>query len=87
MAEYGDGLHIAPAGRTARLERRDAKLVAVGSTPVADADVIRPRGCDAAVTICLVDTSVAAPLVLVSHEAHVLTNAPVDQPMTRAELF
>lgn len=36
---YGDGLHIAPAGRTARLEERDGYLVAVSDTPVTDDDV------------------------------------------------
>lgn len=36
---YGDGLHIAPAGRTARLEERDGHLVAVSDTPVTDDDV------------------------------------------------
>lgn len=37
---YGDGLHLAPGGRTARLERRDGRLVAVSSTPVTDDDVL-----------------------------------------------
>ncbi len=37
---YGDGLHIAPAGRTARLEDRDGRLVAVSDTPVTDDDVL-----------------------------------------------
>lgn len=37
---YGDGLHVSPGGRTARLERRNGKLVAVGSTPVSDDDVL-----------------------------------------------
>ncbi|MEJ7800280.1 MAG: AbrB/MazE/SpoVT family DNA-binding domain-containing protein [Ilumatobacter sp.] len=36
---YGDGLHIAPGGRTARLERRDGRLVAVAETEVTDDDV------------------------------------------------
>ncbi|MGH3849420.1 MAG: AbrB/MazE/SpoVT family DNA-binding domain-containing protein, partial [Pseudonocardiaceae bacterium] len=36
---YGDGLHLAPAGRTARLERRGGKLVAVSDTTVSDDDV------------------------------------------------
>lgn len=37
---YGDGLHVSPGGRTARLERRDGKLVAVAETVVTDDDVV-----------------------------------------------
>ena len=37
---YGDGIHVSPGGRTARLERRGGRLVAVGQTPVTDADVL-----------------------------------------------
>lgn len=37
---YGDGLHVAPGGRTARLERRRGKLVAVSDTEVTDHDVL-----------------------------------------------
>ena len=37
---YGDGLHVSPGGRTARLERRDGKLVAVADTVVTDDDVV-----------------------------------------------
>lgn len=37
---YGDGLHVSPGGRTARLERRGGKLVAVAQTPVTDEDVL-----------------------------------------------
>ena len=40
VSEYGDGLHIAPVGRSARLERRRGKLVAVSDTPVTDEDVL-----------------------------------------------
>lgn len=40
VSEYGDGLHIAPVGRTARLEMRDGDLVAVAETPVTDDDVL-----------------------------------------------
>jgi AbrB family looped-hinge helix DNA binding protein len=36
---YGDGLHVAPAGRTARLERRGGRLVAISDTGVTDDDV------------------------------------------------
>ncbi len=36
---YGDGLHLTPVGRTARLERRDGKLVAVADTSVTDDDI------------------------------------------------
>lgn len=39
VSEYGDGLHIAPTGRTARLEHREGRLVAVADTPVTDDDV------------------------------------------------
>ncbi len=38
---YGDGLHVSPGGRTARLERRGGKLVAVADTVVTDEDVVR----------------------------------------------
>jgi AbrB family looped-hinge helix DNA binding protein len=40
VSEYGDGLHIAPVGRTARLEERDGRLVAVAETTVNDDDVL-----------------------------------------------
>lgn len=40
VSEYGDGLHIAPVSRTARLEERDGRLVAVAETPVTDDDVL-----------------------------------------------
>jgi AbrB family looped-hinge helix DNA binding protein len=40
VSEYGDGLHIAPVGRTARIEERDGRLVAVAETPVTDDDVL-----------------------------------------------
>ncbi len=36
---YGDGLHLTPGGRTARLERRDGQLVAVSDTIVTDDDI------------------------------------------------
>lgn len=36
---YGDGLHIAPTGRTARLERRSDGFVAVSETVVTDDDI------------------------------------------------
>jgi AbrB family looped-hinge helix DNA binding protein len=36
---YGDGLHVAPGGRTARLERHDGVLVAVSDTVITDEDV------------------------------------------------
>lgn len=39
VSEYGSGLHLSRQGRTARLERRDGKLVAVGTTVVTDEDV------------------------------------------------
>jgi len=37
---YGDGLHVSPGGRTAQLERRNGKLVAVAATPVGDDEVL-----------------------------------------------
>lgn len=40
VSEYGDGLHVAPVGRTARLEERDGRLVAVAETPISDDDVL-----------------------------------------------
>lgn len=39
VSQYGDGLHVAPGGRTARLERKSGKLVAVSDTVVTDDDV------------------------------------------------
>lgn len=40
VSEYGDGLHITPVSRTARLEERDGRLVAVSETPITDDDVL-----------------------------------------------
>jgi AbrB family looped-hinge helix DNA binding protein len=40
VSEYGDGLHVAPVSRTARLEEREGRLVAVADTPVTDDDVL-----------------------------------------------
>lgn len=40
VSEYGDGLHIAPVARTARVEQRDGRLVAVSETPITDDDVL-----------------------------------------------
>ena len=40
VSEYGDGLHVAPVSRTARLEERDGRLVAVAETPISDDDVL-----------------------------------------------
>lgn len=40
VSEYGGGLHISMQGRTARLERRTGKLVAVSTTRVTDDDVL-----------------------------------------------
>jgi AbrB family looped-hinge helix DNA binding protein len=37
---YGDGLHVAPGGRTARLETRNGRLVAVSDTVIVDDDVL-----------------------------------------------
>lgn len=39
VTQYGDGLHVAPSGRTARLERHDGVLVAISDTPIDDGDV------------------------------------------------
>ena len=39
VSEYGDGLHIAPGGRTARLVKRQGKLVAESDTVVTDDDI------------------------------------------------
>jgi len=37
---YGDGLHVAPVSRTARLERRaDGRLIAASDTAVTDDDI------------------------------------------------
>jgi len=40
VSEYGDGLHVAPVGRTARLEERGGRLVAVAETVITDDDVL-----------------------------------------------
>lgn len=39
ISRYGAGLQVTPGGRTARLERRAGRLVAVSDEPVTDADV------------------------------------------------
>jgi len=39
VSEYGNGLHVAPVSRTARLEQRGGRLVAVADTVVTDDDV------------------------------------------------
>ena len=40
VSEYGDGLHIAPVSRTARLEERGGRLVAVSDTRISDDEVL-----------------------------------------------
>jgi AbrB family looped-hinge helix DNA binding protein len=40
VSEYGDGLHVAPVSRTARLETRNGRLVAVSETTIDDDDVL-----------------------------------------------
>lgn len=40
VSEYGDGLHVAPVSRTARIEERDGRLVAVADSPITDDDVL-----------------------------------------------
>lgn len=40
VSEYGDGLHISPVSRTARIEERGGRLVAVAETPITDDDVL-----------------------------------------------
>jgi AbrB family looped-hinge helix DNA binding protein len=40
VSEYGDGLHITPVSRTARLEERDGRLVAAADTTITDDDVL-----------------------------------------------
>lgn len=40
VSEYGSGLHVTPIGRTARLEERDGRLVAVAETQISDDDVL-----------------------------------------------
>lgn len=39
VSEYGYGLHVVPVGRTARVEERGGRLVAVAETLVTDDDV------------------------------------------------
>lgn len=40
VSEYGNGLHVAPVGRTARVEERGGRLVAVAETVITDDDVL-----------------------------------------------
>jgi len=40
VSEYGDGLHVTPVSRTARIEERDGRLVAVADTVITDDDVV-----------------------------------------------
>jgi AbrB family looped-hinge helix DNA binding protein len=40
VSEYGDGLHVTPVSRTARIEELDGRLVAVADTPITDDDVV-----------------------------------------------
>jgi len=41
ISRYGDGLHLAPGGRTARVVERDGWLVATGDTVIDDETVFR----------------------------------------------
>lgn len=36
ITRYGEGLHLVPSGRTARLVDEDGALVATGTTPIDD---------------------------------------------------
>lgn len=36
VSEYGGGLHLSPAGRTAQLVEKDGRLVATGTTTIDD---------------------------------------------------
>lgn len=38
---YGQGLHVVPGTRTARLEQRHGRTVAVSDTAISDADLFR----------------------------------------------
>lgn len=40
VSEYGGGLHVTPMSRTARVEERSGRLVAVADTPITDDDVL-----------------------------------------------
>ncbi|MGQ0742874.1 MAG: AbrB/MazE/SpoVT family DNA-binding domain-containing protein [Acidimicrobiales bacterium] len=40
VSEYGSGLQVVPVGRTARLQERDGRLVAVAETPITYTDVL-----------------------------------------------
>lgn len=40
ISAYGDGIFVAPAGRTARLIDDDGRLVAVSDTAIGDDDVL-----------------------------------------------
>ncbi len=44
ISMYGDGLHLAPAGRTARIEEHEGVLVAVSETTVTDDDIFELIG-------------------------------------------
>lgn len=40
VSEYGGGLQVTPVGRTARIEERNGRLVAVADTTITDDDVL-----------------------------------------------
>jgi AbrB family looped-hinge helix DNA binding protein len=40
VSQYGNGLHLAPGGRTAQLVRRNGRLVATSDTRISDEDVL-----------------------------------------------
>jgi AbrB family looped-hinge helix DNA binding protein len=40
VSQYGNGLHLAPGGRTAQLVHRNGQLVATSETQITDNDVL-----------------------------------------------
>ena len=40
VSEYGDGLHVTPVSRTARIEEHEGRLVAAAETRITDDDVL-----------------------------------------------
>lgn len=65
---YGAGLQITPGGRTARLVEKNGRLVATGTIPITDDLMFALIDAGASVTEFAVDSSVAVPLLIETHE-------------------
>ena len=74
---YGAGLAVVPVGRTARLVEEDGRLVAESNTAVTDDDRVRPARVDPTVTLLALDTSVAIPLLVRTHQWHAAARSAI----------